>query len=68
MTAAWVAADLLAQAEHAPDAGSFMVTTPDFAVQSVGVGSNCAYSPAILRQSPVRKGDFVGMMDKRVNL
>jgi histidinol dehydrogenase len=24
---AWIAADLLAQAEHAPDAGSFMVTT-----------------------------------------
>src|SRR6202140_1100098 len=30
----WVAADLLAQAEHAPDAGSFMVTTSrDFAVR-----------------------------------
>ena len=30
--AAWVAADLLAQAEHAPDAGSFLVTTsPKFA-------------------------------------
>lgn len=25
--AAWIAADLLAQAEHAPDAGSFLVTT-----------------------------------------
>ena len=23
----WIAADLLAQAEHAPDAGSFLVTT-----------------------------------------
>jgi histidinol dehydrogenase len=32
---AWIAADLLAQAEHAPDAGSFMVTTSrDFAVQT----------------------------------
>src|ERR1700692_3639986 len=31
---AWMAADLLAQAEHAPDAGSFMVTTSrDFAVR-----------------------------------
>src|ERR1700688_2445066 len=30
----WVAADLLAQAEHAPDAGSFMVTTSrNFAVR-----------------------------------
>src|ERR1700730_15240807 len=30
---AWIAADLLAQAEHAPDAGRFMVTTSrDFAV------------------------------------
>jgi histidinol dehydrogenase len=30
----WIAADLLAQAEHAPDAGSFMVTTSrDFAVR-----------------------------------
>jgi histidinol dehydrogenase len=28
----WIAADLLAQAEHAPDAGSFLVTTsPEFA-------------------------------------
>ena len=32
---AWIAADLLAQAEHAPDAGSFMVTTSrDFAVRT----------------------------------
>jgi histidinol dehydrogenase len=31
---AWMAADLLAQAEHAPDAGSFMVTTSrEFAVR-----------------------------------
>src|SRR6202040_3881980 len=31
---AWIAADLLAQAEHAPDAGSFMVTTSrDFAAR-----------------------------------
>src|ERR1700737_2658444 len=31
---AWIAADLLAQAEHAPDAGSFMVTTSrDFGVR-----------------------------------
>jgi histidinol dehydrogenase len=31
---AWIAADLLAQAEHAPDAGSFLVTTSrDFAVR-----------------------------------
>jgi histidinol dehydrogenase len=31
---AWIAADLLAQAEHAPDAGSFMVTTSrDLAVR-----------------------------------
>lgn len=31
---AWIAADLLAQAEHAPDAGSLMVTTSrDFAVR-----------------------------------
>jgi histidinol dehydrogenase len=31
---AWIAADLLAQAEHAPDAGSFLVTTArDFAVR-----------------------------------
>jgi histidinol dehydrogenase len=30
----WIAADLLAQAEHAPDAGSFLVTTSrDFAVR-----------------------------------
>jgi histidinol dehydrogenase len=32
---AWIAADLLAQAEHAPDAGSFMVTTSrDFATRT----------------------------------
>jgi histidinol dehydrogenase len=32
---AWIAADLLAQAEHAPDAGSFMVTTSrDLAVRT----------------------------------
>jgi histidinol dehydrogenase len=32
---AWIAADLLAQAEHAPDAGSFMVTTSrDFAART----------------------------------
>jgi histidinol dehydrogenase len=31
---AWIAADLLAQAEHAPDAGSFLVTTsPAFALR-----------------------------------
>ncbi len=31
---AWIAADLLAQAEHAPDAGSFLVTTSrEFAVR-----------------------------------
>ena len=31
---AWIAAELLAQAEHAPDAGSFLVTTSrDFAVR-----------------------------------
>jgi histidinol dehydrogenase len=31
---AWIAADLLAQAEHAPDAGSFLVTTSrDFAIR-----------------------------------
>jgi histidinol dehydrogenase len=31
---AWIASDLLAQAEHAPDAGSFLVTTSrDFAVR-----------------------------------
>jgi len=31
---AWIAADLLAQGEHAPDAGSFLVTTSrDFAVR-----------------------------------
>jgi histidinol dehydrogenase len=34
---AWIAADLLAQAEHAPDAGSFLVTTSrDFAVRTQG--------------------------------
>jgi histidinol dehydrogenase len=33
---AWIAADLLAQAEHAPDAGSFLVTTSrDFAMRVV---------------------------------
>jgi histidinol dehydrogenase len=32
---AWIAADLLAQAEHAPDAGSFLVTTSgDFAART----------------------------------
>ena len=32
---AWIAADLLAQAEHAPDAGSFMITTSrDFAART----------------------------------
>jgi histidinol dehydrogenase len=32
---AWIAAELLAQAEHAPDAGSFLVTTSrDFAVRT----------------------------------
>jgi histidinol dehydrogenase len=32
---AWIAADLLAQAEHAPDAGSFLVTTSrDFATRT----------------------------------
>jgi len=31
----WIAADLLAQAEHAPDAGSFLVTTSDHLARQV---------------------------------
>ena len=33
---AWIAADLLAQAEHAPDAGSFLVTTSKAFARAVG--------------------------------
>jgi len=34
---AWIAADLLAQAEHAPDAGSFLVTTSHKLAQEVAI-------------------------------
>jgi histidinol dehydrogenase len=57
---AWIAADLLAQAEHAPDAGSFMVTTSrDFAVRTQleirkQLGSLPKMNPA--HQSSVRSG------------
>jgi len=57
---AWIAADLLAQAEHAPDAGSFMVTTsPDFAVRiQVEIGKQLRVLPKAnpARQSSVRSG------------
>jgi histidinol dehydrogenase len=56
----WIAADLLAQAEHAPDAGSFMVTTsPDFAVRiQVEIGKQRRVLPKAnpARQSSVRSG------------
>ena len=57
---AWIAADLLAQAEHAPDAGSFLVTTSrDFAVR---VGREIRKQLRVLpktnpaQQSSVRSG------------
>ena len=57
---AWIAADLLAQAEHAPDAGSFMVTTcPDFAVRiQVEIGKQLRVLPKAnpARQSSARSG------------
>lgn len=57
---AWIAADLMAQAEHAPDAGSFMVTTsPDFAVRiQVEIGKQLRVLPKAnpARQSSVRSG------------
>jgi histidinol dehydrogenase len=57
---AWIAADLMAQAEHAPDAGSSMVTTsPDFAVRiQVEIGKQLRVLPKAnpARQSSVRSG------------
>jgi len=57
---AWIAADLLAQAEHAPDAGSFMVTTSrDFAVRTqVEIRNQLRALPKdnLAQQSAVRSG------------
>ena len=57
---AWMAADLLAQAEHAPDAGSFMVTTSrDFAVRiQLEIGKQVRALPKSnpAQQSSVRSG------------
>src|ERR1700686_1433769 len=57
---AWIAADLLAQAEHAPDAGSFLVTTSrDFAVRTqVEIGKHLRALPKAnpAQQSSVRRG------------
>jgi histidinol dehydrogenase len=57
---AWIAADLLAQAEHAPDAGSFMVTTSrDFAVRTqVEIRKQLRALPKdnLAQQSAVRSG------------
>src|SRR6202166_1135188 len=57
---AWMAADLLAQAEHAPDAGSFMVTTSrDFAVRiQLEMGKQVRALPKSnpAQQSSVRSG------------
>jgi histidinol dehydrogenase len=46
--AAWIASDLLAQAEHAPDAGSFFVTTSQSLAEKVGsqVEAQLAQLPA----------------------
>jgi histidinol dehydrogenase len=58
--AAWIAADLLAQAEHAPDAGSFLVTTSrEFAVRTqVEIRKQLSALPEAnpARQSSVRSG------------
>src|ERR1700681_2245996 len=57
---AWIAADLLAQAEHAPDAGRFMVTTSrDFAVRTqVEIRNQLRALPKdnLAQQSAVRSG------------
>src|ERR1700686_1508833 len=57
---AWIAADLLAQAEHAPDAGSFLVTTSrDFAVRTqVEIRKQLRALPKAnpAQQSSVRRG------------
>jgi histidinol dehydrogenase len=57
---AWIAADLLAQAEHAPDAGSFMVTTsPDLALRTqLEVGKQLRGLPKSnpAQQSSLRSG------------
>jgi histidinol dehydrogenase len=57
---AWIAADLLAQAEHAPDAGSFLVTTSrDFAVRvQVEIREQLRALPKMnpAQQSSVRSG------------
>jgi histidinol dehydrogenase len=57
---AWIAADLLAQAEHAPDAGSFMVTTSrDFAVRiQLEIGKQLRALPKAnpAQRSSVRSG------------
>jgi histidinol dehydrogenase len=56
----WIAADLLAQAEHAPDAGSFVVTTsPGFAVRTqLEIGKQLRALPKTnpAQQSSVRSG------------
>jgi histidinol dehydrogenase len=57
---AWIAADLLAQAEHAPDAGSFMVTTSrDLALRTqLEIGKQLRGLPKSnpAQQSSVRSG------------
>ena len=57
---AWIAADLLAQAEHAPDAGSFLVTTSrDFATRTqLEIRKQLRALPKTnpARQSSVRSG------------
>jgi histidinol dehydrogenase len=57
---AWIAADLLAQAEHAPDAGSFIVTTSrDFAVRiqlEIGKQLRALSKANPAQQSSVRSG------------
>jgi histidinol dehydrogenase len=54
----WIAADLLAQAEHAPDAGSYLVTSsPEFAkkVQREVTGQLSALPKTNPAQSSIRK-------------
>jgi histidinol dehydrogenase len=41
----WIAADLLAQAEHAPDAGSFLVTTSDALARRVAAEVDLQLQP-----------------------
>ena len=74
--ARWIAADLLAQAEHAPDAGSFLVTTSlslargvqrEIAAQLAGLpGANPAHR-SIIRASAILLAPSLGSAIEFVN-